>query len=209
MVHRHAWILVLAAVGCLPDTDSDLAPAPDDADASGEPNEGGAPEAPIAAVGGQGGGSEMDGEPPATSGFAHAPSSTTTGEPPPSEALSIFAVDIGQGDATVVLGPSLGGRRRALVMDAGNRHPNGGQIVRDLLEAEGVTSLDYVVLSHFDGDHIGGFVTISGSTSLLWQDASCTPTAFFPLTAIFDQGTDTNETASSSEWKTCVPGLAA
>lgn len=122
--------------------------------------------------------------------------------------LTIFAVDIGQGDATVVLGPSAQGRRRALVMDAGDRHPSGAEIVRGLLEEQGVSSVDYVVLSHFDSDHLGGFVTIQGSTSLLWSSPNCEPTSFFPTVAIFDQGLDTNESQSSQQWRRCVPQIA-
>ena len=129
--------------------------------------------------------------------------------PPATGALSIFVVDIGQGDATVVLGPTIAGRRKALVMDAGNRHPDGGRIVGDLLTQLGITQLDYVVLSHFDGDHIGGFVTVSGSTSLLWQSEQCDATPWFPTHSIYDQGTDTNQTVSSTQWRTCVPAIAA
>lgn len=135
-----------------------------------------------------------------------APVGTAT---PVRSALSIFAVDIGQGDATVVLGPELNGRRRALVMDAGDRAPSGGKMVAGLLTQEGVATLDYVVLSHFDSDHLGGFVTISGSKSLLWKTDQCEPTQWFPKLAIFDQGTDTNQSQSSAEWLRCVPLIAS
>ncbi len=123
--------------------------------------------------------------------------------------LSIFVVDIGQGDATVVLGPALAGVRTALVIDAGNRYPDGGAIVEALLMQQGITAIDYVVLTHFDGDHIGGFVTVSGSTSLLWEDSECAPKRWFPTQAIFDQGTDTNNSSSSTQWRACVPAIAS
>lgn len=130
------------------------------------------------------------------------------GAPPPAS-WQIFVVDIGQGDATVVIGPEEDGRRRTLVVDGGDRHPDGGQILRDLLLEQGVDAVDWVVLSHFDGDHVGGFVTISSSTSLLWEDETCTPSAWFPTRGIFDQGIDTNGTQSSEQWTRCTTVLSA
>lgn len=154
--------------------------------------------------------------------LAHLESCSTDGEEAPpgpdtgrtgpavgSAGLTIFSVDIGQGDATVVLGPTLGGRRRALVMDAGDRFPSGADIVRNLLQEQGIGTVDYVVLSHFDADHLGGFVTVAGSTSLLWNSPNCDPTPFFPTVAIFDQGLDTNQSKSSEQWRKCVPQIAA
>ena len=49
---------------------------------------------------------------------------------------------------------------------------------------------------------------MSNSTSVLWNSAACDPTPLFPKLAIFDQGTDTNDTQSSAEWKRCVPMIA-
>jgi len=130
----------------------------------------------------------------------------------------MFAVDIGQGDASVVLGPKVDGRRMALVIDAGDRSPDGGKIVEDLLVAEGITTLDYVVLSHHDSDHLGGFVTVSNSTSLLWtcggqngQQCQCAAKSLFPKIAVYDSGKDpqTDGTVSSKEWTKCVPKLTS
>jgi len=121
----------------------------------------------------------------------------------------IFVVDIGQGDATVVMGPEQDGRRRTLVVDGGDRHPDGGRILRELLIEQGVDAVDWVVLSHFDGDHVGGFVTISSSTSLLWEDEDCTPSPWFPVRGVFDQGLDTNATNSSEQWTRCTTELSA
>jgi len=135
-----------------------------------------------------------------TSGSALAASSSAP--------LTIFSVDIGQGDASVVLGPRVQGTRRAMVIDAGDLKTRGGRTVRALLVEQGVQSLDYVVLSHFDADHLGGFVTIQGSPSLLWNSPSCEPSPFFPTQNIFDQGTDTNDSKSSNQWRECVPKIA-
>lgn len=131
------------------------------------------------------------------------------GASPAPASWQIFVVDIGQGDATVVMGPEEDGRRRTLVVDGGDRHPDGGQILRDLLLDQGADAVDWVVLSHFDGDHVGGFVTISSSTSLLWEDENCTPSPWFPIRGIFDQGLDTNTTQSSEQWTRCTTELSA
>jgi beta-lactamase superfamily II metal-dependent hydrolase len=118
--------------------------------------------------------------------------------------LSMFSIDIGQGDASAVLGPpDAQGRRRTLVMDAGNLRPDGGRIVSEFLTSQGVKAVDYVVLSHFDADHLGGFVTVGPSTSLLW-DNDCHPTQFFPRERLFDNGGTDKTTQSVTEWKRCT-----
>ncbi len=150
---------------------------------------------------------------PGEGGFGGAPpddgAGGSGGAAAPPATWQIFVVDIGQGDATVVIGPEEDGRRRTLVVDGGDRHPDGGRILRNLLLEQGVDAVDWVVLSHFDGDHVGGFVTISSSTSLLWEDESCTPSPWFPIRGIFDQGIDTNTTQSSEQWTRCTTELSA
>lgn len=136
--------------------------------------------------------------------------------------LTAFVVDIGQGDASVVLGPVIDGKRKALVMDAGDRKPDGGKIVGDLLKAEGIESLDYLVLSHHDADHMGGFVTVKAfggpprSTSLLWEcgdkngdECECNPTSYFPTATVVDPGEDPGSSKSSQEWSKCIPEITA
>ncbi len=124
--------------------------------------------------------------------------------------LSLFFVDIGQGDATLVLGPEdSAGHRRSLLIDAGDRRPDGGAIVGDLLDELGIDRLDYALLTHYDSDHMGGFVTVlsggsSASTSLLWErDCQAQPT--LPSEAIVDLGPTNKDNASIREWQRCVP----
>ncbi len=68
--------------------------------------------------------------------------------------LEIHHIDVGQGDATLIVGP--GGT--TILIDAG-RHsgPDGGRLVCEYLEAEGIEKLDYIILTHIDVDHVGGF----------------------------------------------------
>ena len=63
--------------------------------------------------------------------------------------LEVHYLDVGQGDATlIVCGDS------AMLIDAGNN--SWGDDVRDYLEYQGVEDLDYVIGTHPDADHIGG-----------------------------------------------------
>ena len=77
--------------------------------------------------------------------------------------LTIVHLNVGQGDATLILGPAIDGDRVSVLMDAGDI-PNsgdldGGAIVLSTLVAYGVDELDYFVASHYDADHIGGVIT--------------------------------------------------
>lgn len=79
----------------------------------------------------------------------------------PPDQLRITFLDVGQGDATLIEAP--GGRR--MLIDAGLAYPArngrpgydaGAQVVLPYLEWAGVERLDYLVLTHPDGDHVGG-----------------------------------------------------
>lgn len=65
--------------------------------------------------------------------------------------LEIHCLNVGQGDATLVVSPS----GRSLLIDGGF-NGMGNAVVIPALRAAGVTSLTYMVASHYDADHIGG-----------------------------------------------------
>jgi len=145
---------------------------------------------------------------PEGAGDPQAAGPAAPGSPPTlaarSPGLSIFSVDVGQGDASVVLGPpDAHGRRKTLLVDAGDR--GRSRIVSELLRAQGVTVVDYVVLSHFDADHLGGFVNVGPSKSLLW-DRDCAPTSYFPRSRLFDNGGKNKPTDSARDWQRCAWG---
>ena len=75
--------------------------------------------------------------------------------------LAIYHIDVGQGDATLVRGPGTNGK--TLLIDAGNRG-KGRKKVGALLQRLGIERIDYVIASHYDADHIGGFDEISALT---------------------------------------------
>ena len=93
--------------------------------------------------------------------------------------IKIVHIDVGQGDATLILGPSGGGGARVSVLvDAGNiprgGNPDGGKIVGAALRENAVTRLDYFIATHYDADHLGGAITgdgqMHGTSFILGQD---------------------------------------
>lgn len=83
------------------------------------------------------------------------PTSTTAASQPfPEEhasgSLHVFFLDVGQGDSTLIRTP----KGQHVLIDAGDNH-KGDEVV-DYLKQLGVKSLDAVIATHPDADHIGG-----------------------------------------------------
>ncbi len=105
----------------------------------------------------------------ATSTSEKSPSDTTSGEAvqsgqeekaakapdtsKPEGTLEVHYIDVGQGDATLIKCGS-----HAMLIDGGNN--NKGTTVQLYLKKQGVESLDYVIGTHPDADHIGGLDVI-------------------------------------------------
>jgi beta-lactamase superfamily II metal-dependent hydrolase len=66
------------------------------------------------------------------------------------QSLMIHHIDVGQGDATLIRVPN----GKTVLIDAGNTG-KGRNAVIPYLKALGVTSLDYLIVSHYHADHIG------------------------------------------------------
>ncbi len=73
--------------------------------------------------------------------------------------VTITVLDVGQGDATLVQSSS----GTTLLFDGG---PNGtgSDVILPYLTSLGITSLDYVVVSHYHADHIGGMDEVLNRT---------------------------------------------
>ncbi len=65
--------------------------------------------------------------------------------------VTITILDVGQGDATLIQSSS----GQTLLFDGGN-NGKGNSVIVPFLNAQGITSLDYIVASHYHADHIGG-----------------------------------------------------
>jgi len=70
---------------------------------------------------------------------------------PPPGVLTIYVLDVGQGDGQLIVSPD----GHTMLIDAG---PNGQgtSVVLPFLAEMGISSLDYVMASHYHSDHIGG-----------------------------------------------------
>jgi competence protein ComEC len=124
--------------------------------------------------------------------------------------LRIVFLDVGQGDATLLMLPD----RRAFLIDAGGlnaaplRDPMGGpvfdigeRVVSRALRAFGVRSLDTFVLTHADPDHIGGARTVVRSfrPRAIWDGVPVPPSdPLRSLAATADR--------IGAEWRTVQPG---
>lgn len=73
--------------------------------------------------------------------------------------LDVLSVDVGQGDASLILFPN----NTTMLIDAGYSSPaydNGERVLLPLLNYLGIKKIDYGVISHFDADHYKGFVSL-------------------------------------------------
>lgn len=67
--------------------------------------------------------------------------------PIPDGSASVHYIDVGQGDATLIVAPT----GETMLIDAGERSD-----AADYLKKHKITQLDYLVFTHYDYDHIGG-----------------------------------------------------
>jgi competence protein ComEC len=72
---------------------------------------------------------------------------------PASGSLRIYFLDVGQGDAVLVVGPD----GKSLLYDAGRERDDAARLALE----RGVTRLDLAIASHVDADHIGGFEEVA------------------------------------------------
>lgn len=68
--------------------------------------------------------------------------------------LTVYFLDVGQGDCVVMVTPS----RKVLVYDTGGLASldTGGRVVAPFLRSLGLADIDVLILSHYDFDHAGG-----------------------------------------------------
>lgn len=76
--------------------------------------------------------------------------SRRSSHPLPLNQLQVTFIDVGQGDSALIQTPS----GKSMLVDAGP--PDGSGAICSLLDSEGISRLDYLVLTHPDSDHIGG-----------------------------------------------------
>ena len=74
--------------------------------------------------------------------------------------LKIHFIDVGQGDSCLIVTPH---NKKVLIDGGGSETGNfdiGKKVLLPYLLARGIKTLDYIVVSHFDTDHVGGLLTV-------------------------------------------------
>lgn len=113
-------------------------------------------------------GSQIEEEEPTEDQIASEPETETEVKPttpPPSPTkpggnLSVHFLNVGQGDAILIQAPN----GKTMLVDGG---PRGvGDEVVAYLRTRGISSLDYVVATHPDADHIGGLIDVLHSLNV-------------------------------------------
>jgi competence protein ComEC len=90
-----------------------------------------------------------------TAGPGGAPTATDTPQPAPANGtLSVHAINVGQSESTLVVGPN-----ETMLIDTGNFVDDGAP-VRQYLREHGIDRIDHLVVTHADADHIGGTAAI-------------------------------------------------
>lgn len=77
----------------------------------------------------------------------------------PENYLSVFMIDVGQGDSFLIKFPN----GKTALVDAGNTtvfFDNGERVIVPLLNYLGIKKIDYGIVTHIDSDHYGGFVAL-------------------------------------------------
>lgn len=92
--------------------------------------------------------------------------------------LRIRCMDVGQGDATVIITPG----NRAVVIDGG-RSDGCGDDIYNLLSTYGITRIEYIIPTHYDMDHIAGLdrlISRIGSVGAAYdRGAMASPTTYY------------------------------
>ena len=81
--------------------------------------------------------------------------------------LEIHHIDVDQGDATLILIRQNGVLQKSVLIDGGRQ--KAGEIIEKYLHKQGIKgnkSLDIIVATHYDADHIGGLIYLLKDTKL-------------------------------------------
>jgi competence protein ComEC len=71
--------------------------------------------------------------------------------------LDIYYIDTEGGQATLFVSPS----GQSVLVDVGNAGTRDPERIMEAVKAAGLKQIDYLVITHYHGDHIGGFLELS------------------------------------------------
>lgn len=99
------------------------------------------------------------GQTPATTPQQDTDSGSPGGEiPTPSGMVRVHYIDVGQGDASLIVAPN----GQTMLIDAGENNKKAAAYLKTM----GISTIDYLVFTHFDSDHIGGGVSVLEATEV-------------------------------------------
>jgi competence protein ComEC len=75
----------------------------------------------------------------------------------PAKTLDIYYVDTEGGQATLFVSPT----GQTVLVDTGNSGTRDPDRIMEAVHAAGVKQIDYLVVTHYHGDHIGGYLELS------------------------------------------------
>ena len=78
--------------------------------------------------------------------------------------LKIYFIDVGQGDSCLIVTPH---NKKILIDGGGNENYDiGKNTLIPYLLARRIKRIDYIIISHFDTDHVGGILTVMEELSV-------------------------------------------
>ncbi len=98
----------------------------------------------------------------------------------PSDDYTVTFIDVGQGDSAVIKG-----KNSTMLIDAGTR--KSAREVSAALDRLNIKTLDLVVLSHYDSDHISGMNKLINNFDIKNIAAPKTESAYMPDSTAYDE----------------------
>ena len=119
-------------------------------------------------------------------------------EPSLNPCFSVYMIDIGQGDCTLIVEPF---EKSAVMIDAGQNlhHDNMELFVEPFLKQLHIRSLDALIVTHDDFDHSGGVESLSQRIQIrkLITDRSDSVPVSYPFESLLQERTTTDENSQS------------
>lgn len=130
------------------------------------------------------------------------------------DTLTLDFYKIGKADAVFIRGTGDDGTPFSVLIDTGEA--DDAPEITEKLRAAGVDTLDYLILTHFDKDHIGGLPTLLSeipAAHILMPDYVGSGTPYEAMTALFSDNTyptqvltaDTQFTCGNTHFSVSVP----
>src|SRR5512147_1643614 len=75
----------------------------------------------------------------------------------PSKTLDIYFIDVEGGQSTLYVSPS----GESMLVDAGSAGERDASRIAEAAKSAGLKQIDYLIVTHYDGDHVGGVADLA------------------------------------------------